>query len=356
MPLLFRSLPLLHQHLQNRIVVAPMCQYSAENGYANNWHLVHLGQYALGGAGAIIQEGTAISPEGRITYADLGIWEEGHIDKLREITTFIKERGSVAGIQLAHAGRKASTEKPWIGRHQIAPDKENGWQTFGPSANAFHPKDHPAVELSEEGIQEIITQFVTAAQRAIQAGYEIIEIHAAHGYLLHQFLSPLVNERKDKYGGSFENRIRLTLEVIQAVKETLDTQSLWVRISATDWADGGWDLEQSVALAKRLKEIGVEVIDVSSGGAVRHQQIITGPNYQVAFAEKIKKETNLITGTVGMITEAKQAEKLLKENKADLVFFARKMLREPYFPIHAAKELKATIRWQEQYLRGKETY
>lgn len=356
MPLLFQAYNLRNQQLRNRIVVAPMCQYSSKNGYAQDWHLVHLGQYALGGAGAIIQEATAVSPEGRITYADLGIWENGQIEKLQQITSFIKQHGGVPGIQLAHAGRKASTEKPWISRSQIAPNTKNGWQAIGPSANGFHPKDHPAIAMSLEDIESLKKNFVSAAQRAIKAGYEIIELHAAHGYLLHQFLSPLVNKRTDNYGGSFENRIRLTLEVTKAVKAVLDKQSLWVRISATDWAEGGWNLEESIALTKKLQECGVEVIDVSSGGAVHQQQIAVAPNYQVPFAAKIKKETGIITGTVGKITGAKQAETILQKNEADLVLFARKMLREPYFPIHAARELGAEIQWQNQYLRGKETY
>lgn len=354
--LLFKPLALSHQTLKNRIVVAPMCQYSAVDGYAQDWHMVHYGQYALGGAAAIIQEATAISPEGRITHSDLGLWEDGQIEKLKQITSFIKNHGAIPGIQLAHSGRKGSCNKPWISRAQFKPNEENGWQTIGPSANGFHPSDNPATAMSLEEINRIKQAFVDTTKRAIEAGYEIIEVHAAHGYLLHQFLSPLINERTDEYGGSFENRIRLTLEVVQAVKDVLTTQSLWVRISATDWAEGGWDLEQSVALTQELKAIGVEVMDVSSGGSVREQKIDIKPAYQVPFAERIKKETGLITGAVGIITQAQQAEDILQNGQADLILLARKMLQDPYFPLHAAKELGIDIPWQNQYERGKETY
>lgn len=355
MALLFEEFKLEHFTLRNRLVVSPMCQYSAENGYATDWHLVHLGQYALGGAGAIIQEAAAVSPEGRINYGDTGIWEDGQIEKYKQITKFIKEHGSIPGIQLAHAGRKASTEKPWLGRGQIRSDQPNGWSSIAPSAIPFNEGEEPPVEMTLEEINRLQESFVQAAKRAVKAGYQIIEVHAAHGYLLHQFLSPLVNKRTDQYGGSFENRVRFVLETVKAVRKVLSNQSLWVRISATDWAEGGWDIEQSVALSKLLKTHGVEVIDVSSGGAVPYQKIITGPNYQVPFAAQIKKEAELLTGAVGMITEAKQAEAILQEGQADLILVARKMLRDPYFPLHAAKELGAEIQWPNQYLRGKET-
>lgn len=355
MALLFKEYKLEHFNLRNRLVVSPMCQYSAENGYATDWHLVHLGQYALGGAGAIIQEATSVSPEGRISYGDTGIWEDGQIEKYKQITKFIKEHGSVPGIQLAHAGRKASTEKPWLGRGQIRSGQPNGWQTIAPSAIPFNEGEEAPVEMTLKDIKRVQEDFVQAAKRSVKAGYQIIEIHAAHGYLLHQFLSPLVNKRTDNYGGSFENRVRFLLETVEKIHKVLSDQSLWIRISATDWAEEGWDLEQSVTLSKLLKDLGVEVIDVSSGGAVRHQKIISGPNYQVPFATQIKKEVGIHTGTVGMITQAKQAETILQEGKADLILMARKMLRDPYFPLHAAKELGAEIRWQNQYLRGKET-
>lgn len=355
MALLFEEYKLEHFNLRNRLVVAPMCQYSSVNGYATDWHLVHLGQYALGGAGAIIQEATSVSPEGRISYGDAGIWEDGQIAKYQQITKFIKEHGSVPGIQLAHAGRKASTEKPWLGRGQIRSDQPNGWQTIAPSAIPFNEGEEAPVEMTLEDIKRVQKDFVQAAKRSVKAGYQIIEIHAAHGYLIHQFLSPLVNKRTDLYGGSFENRVRFLLEIVAKLREELTNQSLWVRISASDWAEDGWDLEQSVALSKLLKEGGVEVMDVSSGGAVRHQKIETGPGYQVPFATQIKKEVGIHTGTVGMITEAKQAETILQEGKADLIFVARKILRDPYFPLNAARELGAEIQWPNQYLRGKET-
>ncbi|HLW15685.1 MAG TPA: NADH:flavin oxidoreductase/NADH oxidase [Flavobacteriaceae bacterium] len=355
MSLLFEEYKLEHFNLRNRLVVAPMCQYSAEDGYATDWHLVHLGQYALGGAGAIIQEATSVSPEGRISYGDTGIWEDGQIEKYKQITKFIKEHGSVPGIQLAHAGRKASTEKPWLGRGQIRSDQPNGWKTIAPSAIPFSEGEESPVAMTLEEIKRVQEDFVQATKRSVKAGYQIIEIHAAHGYLLHQYMSPLVNKRTDEYGGSFENRVRFLLEVVEEVRKQLTNQSLWVRISACDWAEGGWDIEQSVTLSKLLKERGVEVIDVSSGGAVRHQKIVTGPNYQVPFAEQIKKEVGIHTGTVGMITDAKQAEAILQEGKADLIFVARKMLRDPYFPLNAARELGAEIQWPNQYLRGKET-
>lgn len=355
MALLFEKYNLEHFSLRNRMVVSPMCQYSADNGYANDWHLVHLGQYALGGAGAIIQEATSVSPEGRISYGDLGLWEDGQIEKYKQITNFIKEHGSVPAIQLAHAGRKASTEKPWLGRGQIRSDQPNGWKSIAPSAIPFNEGEELPVEMNLEEIERVKDAFVQATKRSIKAGYQIIELHAAHGYLIHQFLSPLTNQRTDQYGGSFENRVRFLLEITKEVRKELTNQSLWVRISACDWAEGGWDIEQSVKLSRLLKEIGVEVMDVSSGAAVSHQKITTGPNYQVPFAEQIKRETGIITGTVGMITEAKQAEAILQEGKADLILFARKMLRDPYFPLHAAKELGAEIQWPKQYLRGKET-
>jgi 2,4-dienoyl-CoA reductase-like NADH-dependent reductase (Old Yellow Enzyme family) len=352
---LFTSLPLKNHTLQNRIVVSPMCQYSATDGFAADWHLVHLGQFAIAKAGAIIQEATSVSPEGRITYADLGIWKDEHITKLKQITQLIKSQGRIPGIQLAHAGRKASCEKPWITRNQIAPDKNNGWQTVAPSDIPFHEKDHRPKALSKEEIQKLVTAFKTAAERAVKAGYEIIEIHAAHGYLVHQFLSPLINNRTDEYGGSFENRIRFLSEIIDAVKEVLTTQSLWVRISATDWAEGGWSISESTELTKILKSKGVEVLDVSSGGAVRHQQITTGLNYQVPFAEEIKIKTGILTGAVGLIKTGTQAEEILQSNKADFVLIGREFLRNPHFVATAAQELGIDLQWASQYERGKET-
>lgn len=351
--LLFSELALKHHILPNRLVVSPMCQYSAENGYASDWHLVHLGQFAIGRIGTIIQEATAVTPEGRISYGDLGLWEDGQIEKYRQIVNFIHSQGSKAGIQLAHAGRKASTDKPWLGREQFSPEHENGWTTVSSSAVPFHDKDFAPVALDKEGINTIIEAFRLSAKRAVKAGYDIIEVHAAHGYLIHQFLSPLVNQRTDEYGGNFENRIRLLLEIIQAVRTTLAHQSLWVRISATDWAEGGWNPEESVLLAKELKALGVEVIDVSSGGAVHYQKIPLQPGYQVPFAEQIKKATGMITGAVGLITGAEQAESILQERQADLIFLARHLLDDPHTAYHFAKELNQDLQWAPQYARAK---
>lgn len=352
---IFQPLALKTQNIPNRIVVSPMCQYTATDGFANDWHLVHLGQYAIGKAGAIIQEATAITPEGRTSYGDLGIWKDEHIEKYKQITNFIKSQGSIPGIQLAHAGRKASTEKPWLGRRQITPEEENGWQTIGPSNLPFHTQDVPPTPMSIKEIQDMVQAFQDATTRAINSGYEIVEIHAAHGYLIHQFLSPLINTRTDKYGGTFENRIRFLLEVIEAVQLVTDKASLWVRISATDWAEGGWNLEESIALCKILKEKAVEVIDVSTGGGVIQQKITTSPNYQVPFSKAIKQQTGIITGAVGLITNGEQANEILEKNQADLIFIGREFLRNPQFVLRAAEELDQSIDWPSQYERGKET-
>lgn len=351
---LFEKLHLKNHTLQNRIIVSPMCQYTAEDGFAQNWHLVHLGQYAIGKAAAIIQEATAVCPKGRITFGDLGIWKDEHIVKLSEINTFIKSQGTIPGIQLSHAGRKASTNKPWINRDQFKPNEENGWQTVAPSVLTFNETDWPPTELSIEEIKTIVNQFKTAAARAIKAGYEIIEIHGAHGYLAHQFFSPLTNLRKDEYGGSFENRVRFILELVDAIKSELTTQSLWVRLSATDWAEGGWTCFETVKLCQILKEKGVEVMDISTGGLVRHQEIPVTKNYQVPFAERVKKETGAITGAVGLIDSGKQAEEILQNNQADLIFVAREFLRNPHFVYQAAIDLGEEIPWASQYERGKE--
>nr|WP_297308271.1 NADH:flavin oxidoreductase/NADH oxidase [uncultured Flavobacterium sp.] len=351
---LFESLQLKNHTLQNRIVVSPMCQYTSEDGFANNWHLVHLGQFAIGKAAVIIQEATAICPEGRISYGDLGIWKDEHIEKLAEINEFIKSQGTLAGIQLAHAGRKASTNKPWINRNQFKPNETNGWQTMAPSAIAFNETDHTPKELSLEEIGILIKQFKEATKRSVQAGYDIIEIHGAHGYLIHQFLSPLSNLRKDKYGGSFENRIRFLLEIVDAMKTELTTQSLWIRLSATDWAEGGWTCYETVKLCQILKEKGVEVMDISTGGLVRHQVIPVSKNYQVPFAERVKKETGAVTGAVGLIDSGKQAEEILQNNEADLIFVAREFLRNPHFVYQAAIDLGVDLTWAPQYERGKE--
>ncbi|UUV22700.1 NADH:flavin oxidoreductase/NADH oxidase [Paenimyroides aestuarii] len=356
MSLLFQPLELQNHTLKNRMVVSPMCQYSAENGFATNWHLVHLGQFAIGKAGLIMQEATAVVPEGRITYGDLGLWNDAQIPALKNIVDFVHSQGSLIGIQLAHAGRKASTNKPWINRNQFLPEHENGWQTVGVSTLPYHQKDHPPVALTKQNIQEIIQAFKQSAQRAVTAGYNVVELHAAHGYLIHQFFSPLINNRSDEYGGSFENRIRFLLEIVEQVQQVLTNQSLWVRISATDWAEGGWTCFESVKLAHILKQKNVEVIDVSTGGAVAHQQIPEHENYQVPFANRIKTETNMITGAVGLITHAKQAEAILQKKEADFVSIARGFLQNPHLVYDFANELNVAIDWAPQYERGKESF
>lgn len=330
-----------------------MCQYSAEDGFANDWHLVHLGSRATGGAALIIQEATAVSPEGRISSGDLGLWKDEHIKKLQSINRFIVSQNAIPGIQLAHAGRKASAAIPWKGNGKL--DETNGgWNTVAPSAIPFHSNEKTPIALDKTGIQKIISDFKSATKRALKAGFEVVEIHAAHGYLLHQFLSPLSNFRTDEYGGSFENRIRLLLEVLEAVQsEWPNNLPLFVRISATDWADGGWNIEESVQLSKIMKEKGVDLIDVSSGGLVTHQQIPLGPNYQVPFAERIKNETGILTGAVGLITEASQAEEIIASGQADLVLFARESLRNPNLALDFAKELGVDVKWPIQYKRAK---
>ena len=350
---LFSPLSIKSIILKNRIAISPMCQYSATDGFATDWHLVHLGSRASGGAALIIQEATAVSPEGRISPEDLGLWNNEQIDKLKQITQFIISQNSVPGIQLAHAGRKASAASPWNGGRKVANDN-GGWDTVAPSAIAYHDNEKAPIALDKNGIQKVITDFKAATKRAHEAGYQVVEIHAAHGYLLHQFLSPLSNVRTDEYGGSFENRIRLTLEVVEAVQsEWPENLPLFVRISASDWAEGGWNLEESIQLSKILKEKGVDLIDVSSGGAVSHQQIPLGPNYQVPFAESIKKEVGILTGAVGLITDAKQAEEIIVSGKADLVLFARESLRNPNLGLTFAHDLEADVTWPKQYERAK---
>ncbi len=350
---LFSILQIKSIILKNRIVISPMCQYSAIDGFANDWHLVHLGARAVGGAGLIIQEATAVSPEGRISPCDLGIWSDAHIEKYRQITAFILQENAFPGIQLAHAGRKASISTPWQGNRKLTAD-EDGWQTVAPSAIPYHSDDamHP-VALDEAGIQKVIADFKAAAKRAFIAGYKVVEIHAAHGYLIHQFLSPLCNKRTDGYGGSFENRIRLLLEILEAVQqEWPGNLPLFVRISGTDWAQGGWNEDESVKLAKILKQRGVDVIDCSSGGAVSHQKIPVAPNYQVPISERIKQEALIHTGAVGLITEAEQAEEILQKGQADLVFFAREALRDPNIGLNFAHQLHEKIHWPKQYERA----
>lgn len=353
MSLLFSPYTIKSVSFRNRIVVSPMCQYSSIDGFANNWHLVHLGSRAVGGAGLIIQEATAVLPEGRISYADMGIWKDEHIEKLREINAFIHENGAVAGIQLAHAGRKASAETAWNGGRQIK-EGENSWLPLAPSAIPFHEKDVIPKELSKVEIGVIIEAFKTAAKRSLEAGFKVLEIHAAHGYLIHEFYSPLSNKRTDEYGGSFENRIRFLLEIIEAVHQVWPGNlPLLVRISATDWVEEGWTIEDSVALAKILKTKGVDLIDTSSAANIPKAPIPVGPDYQVPLAAQIRKEAAIATGAVGLITDAQQAETILQNGEADLIFIARELLRNPYFPLQAAKELGDEITWPKQYERSK---
>jgi 2,4-dienoyl-CoA reductase-like NADH-dependent reductase (Old Yellow Enzyme family) len=351
---LFSPIKIKNVEFKNRLVVSPMCEYSSEDGFANNWHLVHLGSRAVGGAALIITEATAVSPEGRISYGDLGIYKDEHVEKLKEITGFIHEHGSVAGIQLAHAGRKASHEVPWKGNAQIPSGQPNGWKAVAPSAIPFAPNEEVPIELDKAGIEKIKGDFKLAAARALAAGFKVIEIHAAHGYLLNEFLSPISNHRTDEYGGSFENRTRLLLDIVDAVRSVLtETLPLFVRISAFEWVEGGWSIDDSVQLAKLLKTKDVDVIDCSSGGNSSNQKIDVKPLYQVPFAEQVKREAEILTGAVGLITTAQQAEDILQKQQADMIILARQLLREPYFPLHAAKELDADIPWPIQYERAK---
>jgi 2,4-dienoyl-CoA reductase-like NADH-dependent reductase (Old Yellow Enzyme family) len=350
---LFSPLTIKNITFKNRIVVSPMCQYSSVDGFANDWHLVHLGSRAVGGASLIIQEATAVSPEGRITYADMGLWKDEHIPKLQQIVAFIEQQGAVAGIQLAHAGRKASCEVPWKGGKQIQ-SGEHSWQPVAPSPIPFYDTDRPPNELSPEDIRKIVNDFKAAAQRALAAGYKVIEIHAAHGYLVNEFLSPLSNKRTDEYGGEFQNRIRLLLEITDAIRSVWpEDYPLFVRISASDWAEGGWTIDDSVQLSAVLKTKGIDLVDASSGGLAPYVKIAAGPGYQVPFAERIKKESGILTGAVGMITAADQAEEIIACGKADLVIMARELLRDPYFALHAAQHLGADIDWPVQYTRAK---
>jgi len=329
-----------------------MCEYSSEDGFANDWHLVHLGSRAIGGAGLVFTEAIAVTPDGRITPEDLGIWKDSHLERLTQIARFLHAHGAAAGTQLAHAGRKASMRRPWepAGRVELA---DGGWMPVGPAGVPFDPTSAVPQPLDRAGIATVIQAFQDAALRAREAGFDVLEVHAAHGYLLHEFLTPLVNTRNDEYGGSFDNRVRLCLEVVDAVRRVWPERlPLWVRLSCTDWADGGWDLDQSVELSKRLASRRVDLIDCSSGGAVAHQQIAAGPGYQVPFAERIRREVGIATGAVGLITTPAQAEAVIAEERADCVLLARELLRDPYWPMRAAAELKQPMTWPAQYLRA----
>ena len=350
---LFDPLVIQDVTFANRVFVSPMCEYSSTDGYATDWHFVHLGSRAVGGAGLVLTEATAVLPEGRISPQDLGIWSDDHIEPLARIVRYIHEQGSVAGMQLAHAGRKASTYRPWDGNGAIL-EKDGGWNdVVAPSALRFTDSYPMPKELSIDAIKNITSAFAAAARRACEAGFRVIEIHAAHGYLLHEFLSPLSNHRADAYGGSFENRTRLLRETVAAVRKSWPERApLFVRISATDWVEGGWDIEQSVELARQLKELGVDLMDCSSGGNVPRAQIPVGPGYQTAFADQIRREANILTGAVGMITSPIQAEQIVTTGQADAVIIAREFLRDPYWPLRAARELGQPISWPVQYLRA----
>lgn len=352
MPHLFEPLPLRSVTLPNRIVVSPMCEYSSEDGFSNDWHVVHLGSRAVGGAGLVFTEATAVTPEGRISPWDLGIYRPEHVEGLSRIVTFVHGQKTNAGIQLAHAGRKGSTGRPWDPVARVPPS-EGGWQPMGPTDEPFTP-DYPGPRaMTPSDIRAVVGAFGVAATRAFQAGFDLVEIHAAHGYLIHEFLTPLVNHRTDEYGGSFDNRIRLCLEVVDAVRAAWPERlPLWVRISATDWKAGGWDIEDSVELARRLRDRGVDVIDCSSGGAVPNVKIPVGPAYQTPFSDRIRRDAGIATGAVGMITTAAQADGIIRNGQADCVLMARELLRDPYFPLHAARDLGHIVPWPAQYLRS----
>jgi 2,4-dienoyl-CoA reductase-like NADH-dependent reductase (Old Yellow Enzyme family) len=354
MDLLFSPLKIKNTTFKNRMVVSPMCMYSSVDGFANDFHLVHLGSRAVGGFGLIIQEATAVSPEGRITHGDMGLWKDGHIEKSKQIVNFVHSQNALIGIQLAHAGRKASHHLPQDGARKIAPNLKNGWQTVSASALPFREGEPIPEALDAAGIEKVKTDYIAAARRAEKAGYDVVEIHAAHGYLFHQFYSPLANTRTDEYGGSFENRIRFLLEVTETVrKEWPDEKPLFVRISATDWTEGGWTVEDSVKLSVELKKLRVDLIDTSTGGNVPKAVIPSEPSYQVPFAAQIKKEAAILTGAVGQITSAAQSEAILKEGSADLILYARESLRQPYLPLHVANALNVDVAWPIQYERAK---
>jgi 2,4-dienoyl-CoA reductase-like NADH-dependent reductase (Old Yellow Enzyme family) len=349
---LFVPLRIREIELKHRIVVSPMCEYSAKDGHPQPWHLVHLGSRAVGGAALVMTEASAVESIGRISAADAGIYDDAHIESWRPIANFIREQGAVPGMQLAHAGRKASTAVPWAGGKPVA-IADGGWEPVGPSAIPFDTGYNVPRELTIPEIAKIIAAFRKSAERALAAGFKIIEIHAAHGYLIHEFLSPLSNTRVDRYGGSFDNRVRLALEVTQAIRQVWPTNlPLFCRLSATDWVEGGWDLPQTIELSRRLMPVGVDLIDASSGGAVPYAKIPAGPGYQVGFAAAIREQAGILTGAVGMITDPAQADTIITTGQADLVFLAREMLRDPYWPRRAAKALHAEIAPPNQYQRA----
>ncbi|MEJ2060623.1 MAG: NADH:flavin oxidoreductase/NADH oxidase [Gammaproteobacteria bacterium] len=352
-PKLFTPLTLRQLEIPNRIFVSPMCQYSSEAGLPTDWHLVHLGSRAVGGAGLVMVEASAVSPEARISPADSGIWSDEHAVAFTRITRFIKEQGSVAAIQLAHAGRKASTLPPFEGSGAVGLN-EGGWVPDGPSAIAFSTENTTPHALAADEIAVVVEQFVAAARHARKAGFDVVELHMAHGYLLHSFLSPISNQRSDEWGGSLENRARLPLAVAEAVRAEWPADlPVMVRISATDWVEGGWDLEQSVQLAGWLKERGIDLIDCSSGGLTPDARIPAGPGFQTPFATAIRERAGMPTGAVGLITAPAQAEHILTSGQADAVLLARELLRDPYWPLHAAHALGAEVTWPKQYERAR---
>jgi 2,4-dienoyl-CoA reductase-like NADH-dependent reductase (Old Yellow Enzyme family) len=351
---LFSPFQLRGIKFKNRIFVSPMCQYSSEEGMPNDWHLVHLGSRAVGGAALVMVEATAVSPEGRISPWDSGIWSDGHAGGFKRITAFVKAQGSIPGIQLAHAGRKASIDVPWRGDEPLSPEK-GGWQPMAPSPLPFRERSPLPAEMTLQDIDEVCFRFRAAAERSLQAGFEVLELHMAHGYLLHEFLSPLSNHRKDDFGGPLENREKFPLKVAEKVREVWpESLPLFVRISCTDWVEGGWDLDQSIDISRRLKNLGVDLIDCSSGGLVPHAVIPAGPGYHLPFSAAIRREVAIPTGVVGFITEPVQAEQIVATGRADVVIMAREMLRHPYWPLHAARALSVDVPWPDQYRRAKQ--
>jgi 2,4-dienoyl-CoA reductase-like NADH-dependent reductase (Old Yellow Enzyme family) len=351
---LFDSFQIRDISFRNRIAVSPMCEYSSEDGFANDWHLVHLGSRAVGGAGTVLTEANAVTPDGRISPSDLGIWKDAHIESLARIVRFVRQHGAVAGTQLAHAGFKASTPAPWKPQPTPLSVAEGGWRPiYSSTTKGFTPESIQPEALTPEGIAGIVRAFGEAARRSLEAGFELVEIHAAHGYLIHEFLSPVVNTRTDQYGGSFENRTRMLREIIEAVRKIWPERlPLWMRISASDWTEGGWTIEDSIALARQVKPLGVDLIDCSSGGIVPGANIPLGPGYQTPFAERIRREGEILTGAVGMITAPEQAQHIIGTGQADIVLLARELLRDPYWPLRAAHALKQKVAWPKQYERA----
>lgn len=352
MPHLFEPLTIRSVTLAHRIVVSPMCQYSSVDGFASDWHFVHLGSRAVGGAALVFTEATAVAPEGRISPQDLGIYDEGHVAGLARIVRFVHAQQTLAGIQLAHAGRKGSTKRPWDGTGALDRD-HGGWEPIAPTNEPFASNYPTPCAMPVADIARVVAAFRTAARRAMHASFDVIELHAAHGYLLHEFLSPLTNTRTDQYGGSFDNRIRIVLDVVNGVRDVWPEKlPLFMRVSASDWKDGGWDVEQTVELARRVKPLGVDLIDCSSGGLVGDAKVAIGPGYQVPFAEQVKRDAGMLTGAVGLITESAQMNDIISSGKADIVLLARELLRDPYFPMRAARELGHPLPWPPQYVRA----